>query len=170
MCRRHRHQSLHGNHHRRGSLLPPGDHPPVVRTLAEFISERARQQATMRGTFRQGEDPYGFKLRTDSPVQLLVLSCGSSSLKYNFYDTRYEIHSIHGVIENVGEEGTCLHQVSALSEKVENLPRGRSRQRFRGHGGRPNGGRRTADFVRGVVAVGHRVAAWWRTVPPRCSH
>ena len=43
---------------------------------------------------RQGDDPYGLKLKGERPERILVINCGSSSLKYSFYDTADE--SRHG--------------------------------------------------------------------------
>ncbi|KAF0118698.1 MAG: hypothetical protein FD149_504 [Rhodospirillaceae bacterium] len=134
-------------------------HPPVVRTLSKLISDRVRQQATQggEGAFRQGDDPYGFKLHSDSPVRLLVLNCGSSSMKYNFYDTAHEIRSVHGVIENIGDDKTRLRQVSTLGEKVESLPRGDHADAFDAMITALTGRDGPLTSPDEVVAVGHRV-------------
>lgn len=39
--------------------------------------------------------------------KILVLNCGSSSIKYRLFDQRFNT-ILHGLIEKIGEKGTCL--------------------------------------------------------------
>jgi len=45
------------------------------------------------------DDPYGFAMRTEEPMKLLVINCGSSSLKYNLYNTADERGNARGMVE-----------------------------------------------------------------------
>ncbi len=48
------------------------------------------------------DDPYGFKLQSDNPVKILVINCGSSSLKYTLFDTSEEKPVAAGQVERIG--------------------------------------------------------------------
>jgi acetate kinase len=56
--------------------------------------------------FRESDDPYGLKLKGERPEKILVINCGSSSLKYSFYDTADESRNARGLIERIGMDGT----------------------------------------------------------------
>ncbi|UCC87738.1 MAG: cyclic nucleotide-binding domain-containing protein, partial [Anaerolineales bacterium] len=69
-------------------------HPPAIRYLSKTLSERmevlARERTMLDLTasaLRRSDDPYGLSLKTDEPEVLLVINCGSSSLKYSLFDT-----------------------------------------------------------------------------------
>jgi len=100
-------------------------HPPAVAHLSRLIvnrlkvfsyDEKGRELAAT--AFRRSDDPYGFKLKTDDPMRLLVVNCGSSSLKYNLFDTADENRNARGVIERIGAEGT-LHKYESQKGRVE---------------------------------------------------
>ena len=112
-------------------------HPPAVAYLSKRIVERLRVFAydesgreLAASAFRRSEDPYGFKLKTDEPMRLLVVNCGSSSLKYNLFDTGDESGNVGGVVEKIGEKGTRHRYRSAKGEVVRNLPTGGHRDAF----------------------------------------
>jgi acetate kinase len=81
-------------------------HPPAVQHLARTISERLRNvvadPALAARALRKSRDPYGLALRTEEPQKVLVINCGSSSLKYNFYDTADSSRDVRGVVERIG--------------------------------------------------------------------
>lgn len=63
--------------------------------------------------FRQSGDPYGLQLRSKKPQTILVINCGSSSLKYCVYDTADASRNARGRVERIGIKGTQLvHQGS----------------------------------------------------------
>jgi acetate kinase len=97
--------------------------PDAVRLIAKTITERLRSreqdedaQGRLKDAWRRHPDPYGLNLRTTKPMKLLVINCGSSSLKYNFFDTGNQENNARGLIERIGEQGT-RHQY--ISEKGE---------------------------------------------------
>jgi len=112
-------------------------HPPSVTCLSKTIVERLRIYAyDDRGqelaavAFRRSEDPYGFKLKTPQPMKLLVVNCGSSSLKYNLFDTADETRSGRGLVEKIGEQGTRHVYRSFRGEVERELPKGGHREAF----------------------------------------
>ena len=65
--------------------------PAAVRHLSRTIAERMKtimvNPLKAAAALRRGDDPYGLKLKGERPEKILVINCGSSSLKYSFYDT-----------------------------------------------------------------------------------
>jgi acetate kinase len=67
---------------------------------------------------RNSADPYGFKLQSDNPIKILVFNCGSSSLKYQLFDTATDIVAAKGLIENIGLSNG-KHKYSVFDVKYE---------------------------------------------------
>ena len=112
-------------------------HLPAVVCLSKMIIERLRnseqtgdRHERVLSALRQSEDPYGFLLRTDRPMKLLVVNCGSSSLKYNLFDTANETGNAQGSVERIGDEGTRQTQRSARGEVKRDLPKGGHSEAF----------------------------------------
>lgn len=55
-----------------------------------------------------GTDSDGLQFREGRPEKILVINCGSSSLKYSFYDTADESRQARGLVERIGIAGTRL--------------------------------------------------------------
>ncbi|RYD24463.1 MAG: hypothetical protein EOP89_11400, partial [Lysobacteraceae bacterium] len=70
---------------------------------------------------RSGEDPYGLNLRGERPEKVLVINCGSSSLKYSFYDTTDESHQARGSVERIGIDGTRIAHRGPQGELKQEL-------------------------------------------------
>ncbi len=99
----------------------------ISRTIAERMKSVWRDPVKAGATFHKGDDPYGLKLKGERPEKILVINCGSSSLKYCFYDTADESRQARGQIERIGLEGTRLsHRGSrdSASEIKRELPTG----------------------------------------------
>jgi acetate kinase len=73
---------------------------------------------------RPGGSSCGLNLRGEKPERILVINCGSSSLKYSFYDTADDFRHARGVVERVGLDGTRLIQRGLKGEVEKELPRG----------------------------------------------
>jgi acetate kinase len=58
--------------------------------------------------FRKSADPYGLQLKGERPEKILVINCGSSSLKYAFFDSENESNIVRGQVERIGIAGTRL--------------------------------------------------------------
>ncbi|HKP03783.1 MAG TPA: acetate/propionate family kinase [Chthoniobacterales bacterium] len=102
--------------------------PGAVRRISRTIAERMKtilSDPTKGGAaFREGDDPYGLKLKGERPEKILVINCGSSSLKYCFYDTANETRQARGQIERIGLEGTKLSHRGPKGEVKRELPKG----------------------------------------------
>ena len=112
-------------------------HPPAIMALSRTLSKRLTSFSFDQGdqdlaasALRKSEDPYGFRLRSHEPMRLLVVNCGSSSLKYKLFDTVDEDRNAGGVIEKIGEEGTRHIYRSPRGETEKTLPLGDHRDAF----------------------------------------
>src|SRR6185369_10033049 len=68
-------------------VAEPGAVQHISRTIAERMKTVMADPLKASAALRRGEDPYGLKLAGQRPEKILVINCGSSSLKYSFYDT-----------------------------------------------------------------------------------
>ena len=102
--------------------------PRAVQHLSKTVVERFKQvmadPATAAAAFRHSEDPYGLRLKGERPEKILVINCGSSSLKYTFFDTENEANTARGQIERIGVSGTRLVQRGPSGEVTRDLPEG----------------------------------------------
>jgi len=102
--------------------------PRAVQLISRTISERFKQimedPAKAAAALRQSDDPYGLKLTGERPEKILVVNCGSSSLKYSFYDTADESRQVHGQVERIGIAGTRHAYRGPKGEVKRELPRG----------------------------------------------
>lgn len=96
----------------------------LSRTLAERFRELAADPSKTAAALRRSEDPYGLDLKSERPEKILVVNCGSSSLKYTFYDTEKPALQARGLVERIGIEGT-RHVYRGPGGTIEtDLPRG----------------------------------------------
>jgi acetate kinase len=140
-------------------------HPPAIRYLSKTISERMRVLARERTmldleatALRRSDDPYGLNLKTDAPEVLLVVNCGSSSLKYGLFNTDDERRNTRGVIERIGQKGTRHTCWLPGEEMTRELPPGGHKEAFASMvemlTDERNG---VIDSPYAITAVGHRV-------------
>ncbi|HTQ51212.1 MAG TPA: acetate/propionate family kinase [Candidatus Acidoferrales bacterium] len=94
----------------------------ISRTIAERVQALMADPAKSAAALRRSEDPYGLKLKGERPEKILVINCGSSSLKYSFYDTADEARNTAGVVERIGMPGTRLAQRGPKAEVKRDLP------------------------------------------------
>ena len=96
----------------------------ISRTIAERVKMLAADPNKAAAALRQGEDPYGLKLKGERPEKILVINCGSSSLKYSFYDTDNESRHAQGLVERIGIDGTRLKHRGPKGEVKRELAKG----------------------------------------------
>jgi len=139
--------------------------PHAVRIMAKAISERLRarqqnveEQIRVEEAWQKVPDPYGLALSSALPLKILVVNCGSSSLKYSFFDTHEEANNREGMVEKIGSEESLL--ISKARGSLDSRPLGAvdHKQALNAVLGRltdkKDGG--FADFSE-ISAVGHRV-------------
>ncbi len=105
-------------------VAEPGAVQHISRTIAERMKSIMTDPAKAAAALRRGDDPYGLKLKGERPEKILVINCGSSSLKYSFYDTTDEARQARGLVERIGIAGTRLAHRGPKSEAKRELPKG----------------------------------------------
>jgi acetate kinase len=105
-------------------VAEPGAVQHISRTIAERMKSVMADPAKAAATVRQGDDPYGLKLKGERPEKILVINCGSSSLKYTFYDTANDSRHARGLVERIGIDGTRLAHRGPKGEVKRELPKG----------------------------------------------
>lgn len=89
--------------------------PDAVRIMAKTITDRLRtrqkseeEQTRLEDAWQNIPDPYGLQLTTTSPEKILIINCGSSSLKFRYYDTVDDSNNLSGIIERIGRDDSSL--------------------------------------------------------------
>jgi acetate kinase len=99
--------------------------PGAMQCLSRTITQRLKtvlSDPSQAAALRQSDDPYGLKLEGERPEKILVINCGSSSLKYSFYDTSEEARNARGQVERIGIDGTRLVHRGHKKEIKRDLP------------------------------------------------
>jgi acetate kinase len=112
-------------------VAEPGAVQHVSRTIAERMKTIMADPLKASAALRRGDDPYGLKLKGERPERILVINCGSSSLKYSFYDTADESRHAHGLVERIGIDGTRLAHRGPKGEVKHELPKGGFAEAFK---------------------------------------
>jgi len=112
-------------------VTEPGTIQHISRTIMDRMKTLAADPAKMAAALKQGDDPYGLKLKGERPEKILVINCGSSSLKYRFHDTADESRQAQGQVERIGLDGTLLVHKSPGGEVKRELPKGDFGQAFK---------------------------------------
>lgn len=105
-------------------VAEPGAVQCISRTIAERMKSILSDPMKAAAALRRGDDPYGLNLKGERPEKMLVINCGSSSLKYSFYDTTDESHHARGLVERIGIDGTCLVHRGPKGKAQKELPKG----------------------------------------------
>ncbi len=109
--------------------------PQAVQHISRTITERMKtilgDPAKAAAALSKGNDPYGLQLNGERPEKILVINCGSSSLKYCFYDTTDEKRHARGQVERIGIDGTRLVHRGANGEIKRELPKGGFAEAFK---------------------------------------
>jgi acetate kinase len=112
-------------------VAEPGAVQHISRTIAERMKKVLTDPAKAAATLGPGDDHYGLKLKGERPEKILVINCGSSSLKYSFYDTAGESRHARGQVERIGIDGTRLKHVGPKGEVKKELPKGGFAEAFK---------------------------------------
>src|SRR6185369_8016291 len=112
-------------------VAEPGAVQRISRTIAERMKTVLTDPAKAVAALGQSDDPYGLKLKGERPEKILVINCGSSSLKYCFYDTADESRQARGQVERIGIDGTKLAHRGPKGEVKRELPKGGFAEAFK---------------------------------------
>jgi acetate kinase len=105
-------------------VAEPGAVQQISRTIADRMKMVMSDPAKAAAGMREGDDPYGLNLKGERPEKILVINCGSSSLKYNFYDTNDQSRNARGSVERIGLDKTRLKHIGPKGEVKKELPKG----------------------------------------------
>jgi acetate kinase len=109
--------------------------PQAVQHISRTITDRMKtilaDPSKAAAALSKNEDPYGLQLKGERPEKVLVVNCGSSSLKYCFYDTTDEKRQARGQVERIGIDGTRLAHRGPKGEVKRELPKGGFAEAFK---------------------------------------
>jgi acetate kinase len=112
-------------------VAEPGAVQRISRTIAERMKSVLTDPTKAAAALGQSDDPYGLNLKGERPEKILVINCGSSSLKYCFYDTADEARQARGQVERIGIDGTKLAHRGPKGEVKRELPKGGFAEAFK---------------------------------------
>ncbi len=92
----------------------------ITARLQQVMSDPRKAAAVARDDSASGQ----LELKGERPERILVINCGSSSLKYSFFDTEHPEKTTRGVVENIGRGKTRLVQRGPKGEFTRELPQG----------------------------------------------
>jgi len=102
--------------------------PRAVQLISRTIGERFRlvleDPAKAASVMRDEDVDRILNLKGERHECILILNCGSSSVKYSFFDTAHPENTSHGQIERIGTSGTRLTQRTPEQEITRELPEG----------------------------------------------
>ena len=139
--------------------------PEAIQVMAKTMSERLRNrqhneeaQALINEAWNEYPDLYGLNLSTASPMKILVINCGSSSLKFGYFDTENPANNLEGKVERIGLDNPIITATSVkekLTRELSNLNHRESLKAvFTLLTDAYNG---PLDELESLTAVGHRV-------------
>jgi acetate kinase len=102
-------------------MAEPGAVQRISRTIAARMKTVMSDPTKAAATLGKGDDAYGLSLKGERPEKILVINCGSSSIKYSFYDTTDDARNASGAIERIGIDGTKLAQRGPKGEVKQEL-------------------------------------------------
>jgi acetate kinase len=103
----------------------------ISRTIAERFRKVMADPAAAAAAFRESDDPYGLDLKGERPEKILIINCGSSSLKYTFFDTENGDNTARGQVERIGMQGTRLTHGGPRGKAARDLGEGGHAEAFR---------------------------------------
>jgi acetate kinase len=118
-------------------MIPPDSftkyiaiNPQAVSVMAKAITERLRarqnneeEQMRVESAWKSVPDPYGLGLTAQIRKRILVINCGSSSLKYNYFDTERPSENSAGIVERIGLEKARIVSKRGSEKKIRELGR-----------------------------------------------
>jgi acetate kinase len=99
--------------------------PAVIHQITKTVAERVKtvmSNPDAAAALRPDADPYGLELKGEHADKILVINCGSSSLKYSFFNTADPKRDARGLVERIGLDGTRLKHTGPKGEVKQDLP------------------------------------------------
>lgn len=102
----------------------------ISRTIGARLQQVMRDPAKAAAIMRKEDTASLLELKSERLECILVLNCGSSSLKYSFFDTEKPDHSVRGSVECIGSSDMRLSQFSDRGEISRELSQGGYKDAF----------------------------------------
>ena len=99
-------------------IAEPAAMAHVSKTVVERFKEMLDEPEAAKSAFKQSADPYGLQLKGERHEKILVINCGSSSIKYAFFDSEDESNKVTGQVERIGMPGT-LHTYRGIKGTIK---------------------------------------------------
>ncbi len=100
----------------------------IAMTVSSRVQEAMKDPAKAAVVAKKRAQHAQLELKGEKPERILVINCGSSSLKYAFFDTEHPEHTTRGHVERIDADGTRLVQDGVNGSRQEEV-------RVRGHAG-----------------------------------
>lgn len=108
--------------------------PEALHYISNTIKERLKyiiadpeKSAT---AFHESTDPYGLQLKGERHERILVINCGSSSLKYSYFDSEDDSNQVNGQVERIGLPDTLLTHKGKAGKVTRDLSGGGFKEAF----------------------------------------
>lgn len=102
--------------------------PRAVQFISRSIAERFRllsaEPSKATAALQKSDDPYGLCLKSERPEKILVVNCGSSSLKYTFFDTTDPARDARGQVSGSASTAPGTSTTGRRGEMAGELPKG----------------------------------------------
>ena len=108
--------------------------PEALTFISNTIKERLKyiiaDPEKSAAAFHKSDDPYGLKLKGERHERILVINCGSSSLKYSYFDSEDDSNQVSGQVERIGLSGTLLTHNGKSGKITRDLTGGGFKEAF----------------------------------------
>ncbi len=112
-------------------MMNPGAAQLISMTISSRFQKAMQDPAKAAAVTRPQDPGAQLELKGERPERILILNCGSSSLKYCCFDTEHVEKTARGHIERIGIEGTKLVQESPQGTVTADLPSGDHAKAFK---------------------------------------
>ena len=112
-------------------ITEPAAMQHVSKTVVERFRQRLEELEAAKSAFKQSADPYGLQLKGERPEKILVINCGSSSIKFAFFDSEDENNKATGQVERIGIPGTQLTYRGVKGETKYDIEQGGYTEAFK---------------------------------------
>jgi acetate kinase len=102
----------------------------ISRTIGTRLQKIMADPAKAAAIARKEDAAALLEIKGERPERVLVVNCGSSSLKYSFFDTEHPENNARGHVEPIGRNNTRLVQQSEKGEVTRDLPQGEHANAF----------------------------------------
>ncbi len=93
----------------------------IAMTVSSRLQDAMRDPEKAAVIAKKQDHGSELELKGEKRERILIINCGSSSLKYALFDTDYPEHTARGCVERIGTHGTNLMQNSARGQLASEI-------------------------------------------------